>query len=128
MSIFNLNEKGYVGRGNTSRQGRFWEYNPTTDQWTDGGEQHRYSTTGQALSFVLNGKGYAPVGSLNQFGQYQIVEWQFFDPATFQWTVEKTNPYFLTGSSSATKVLPVSDGQAAYYYQADSKLWWQYIP
>ncbi|EAY27512.1 Kelch repeat-containing protein [Microscilla marina] len=79
---FVINNKAYIGTGNTDRKD-FWEFTPTaTDQWrkvADFGGVGR----GSALAFTISGKGYVGTGYTES--GYKNDMWQY-DPATDQWT------------------------------------------
>ncbi|PIB33962.1 galactose oxidase [Reichenbachiella sp. 5M10] len=83
---FAIGEKGYVATGYNGEEleeelGDFWEYNSTTDTWTqleDFGGSARY----KAVAFALDGVGYVGTG---YDGNYLKDFWQY-NPATAEWT------------------------------------------
>lgn len=91
-SIFNW-YKGYIGLGhinavsNVSYQD-FWEYDPSTNTWTQiadfGGGLQRYHSIG----FSANGKGYVGLGR-EEDGDYENDLWEY-DPLSNTW-LQKTN-------------------------------------
>src|SRR5690606_19621323 len=83
---FTLNGKGYIGLGynreqDTRELGDFWEYDPSTDTWTqlpDFGGSARYG----AVSFVVGSRAF--VGTGYDGGGYNSDMWEF-DPTTGEW-------------------------------------------
>lgn len=87
---FALNGKGYLGTGmdtsydaNFGHKQDFWEYNPTTDTWTQkadfsGGARY------QAVGFTINSKAYLGTG-VDKSHRFKQDFWEY-DPATDAWT------------------------------------------
>ncbi|OGI64166.1 hypothetical protein A2914_00450 [Candidatus Nomurabacteria bacterium RIFCSPLOWO2_01_FULL_41_21] len=89
---FSINGKGYMGIGYNSLLAQsllkdFWEYNPTTNIWTQktdfGGGVRAYAT-----GFAIGAMGYIGTGWSGPGGTEKDF-WQY-DPATDKWT-QKTN-------------------------------------
>ncbi|MCH1910579.1 galactose oxidase [Leptospira noguchii] len=87
---FTINGKGYLAGGVSyyGFQNDLWEYDPTTDSWTQKvsipvplGYRH-------ASGFALNGKGYYGLGIDNNSTLYK--NWREYNPITNQW-VSKLN-------------------------------------
>lgn len=89
---FSIGDKGYIGTGfNGSARKDFYEYNPSTDQWTkkaDFAGGGRYG----AVSFVINGKGYIGSGIEGTMANQAIYSdvWQY-SPSSNTW--EKVEEY-----------------------------------
>lgn len=106
---FSIAGKGYIGLGfdGSSYRDDFWEYDPTTDSWTQkasyppGG---RHSSSGYSISMAINNRGYVGTG-LNQFGVWNDF-WEF-DPVANTWTQKANFPpglrYAATGFSIGNK-------------------------
>ncbi|TAL62059.1 MAG: T9SS type A sorting domain-containing protein, partial [Bacteroidetes bacterium] len=88
---FSIGTKGYIGAGNdgnnTTAQKDFWEYDPSTNIWTqkaDYGGGRRYGPVG----FSIGAKGYVGTGSdINYASQQDFWE---YNPSTNTWT-QKAN-------------------------------------
>lgn len=97
---FELNGKGYLGTGYSPLTNDWWEYDTTTDSWTQMASMP--GTVRQAShGFVLNGFGYVCMG-----GQYQVNYsdmWQY-DATANSWT-QKANYPDTARSSGSTFVL-----------------------
>lgn len=87
---FSIGNKGYVGTGynsNNVRLSDWWEYNQSTNTWT----QKASLTTARfsAASFVANGKGYVCLGGgTSGF----LTDLQEFDPVGNTWTYKANFP------------------------------------
>ena len=119
---FSIEGRGYVGTGihlnflerkpgydrkNTlSLTREFWEYNPTTDQWTQKADfpgARRYGAT----SFAINGKGYILAGDSTLYAPvptstYAVGMYEY-DPNTNQWTqkAEIPEPQYYNGRATS---------------------------
>lgn len=86
---FAIEGKGYIGMGYTSTGGSisllkdFWEYDPTTDTWTQKADFEGSFRSG-AVGFSINGKGYIGTGRGNLGVLYNDF-WEY-DPTTDIWT------------------------------------------
>jgi len=86
---FSIGNKGYIGTGSTSNGGGnllrdFWEYDPTTNSWTqkaDFGGVGRLNATG----FSIGSKGYLGTGN-DGSPYYELKDFWEYDPATNIWT------------------------------------------
>jgi gliding motility-associated-like protein len=85
---FSINNKGYVGTGNSDPNGvtllkDFWEYDPVTDQWTQkadfGGSARRL-----AVGFAIGTKGYIGTGD---DGSVKNDFWEY-DPVGNTWSIK----------------------------------------
>jgi N-acetylneuraminic acid mutarotase len=72
---FSLNNKGYLSFGGTSIT---WEYDPSTDKWTQKTSQPVNRTEG--VSFSIGNKGFAGLGGINQPNFDLSTDWWEFDP------------------------------------------------
>ncbi len=92
---FSIGDKGYIGTGNGFGPGEgntkdFWEYDPTTDIWTqktDFGGVDRLQATG----FSIGQKGYIIFGGDGQYGYYYTDFWEW-DQMTDTWTEKNFIP------------------------------------
>ncbi|TRZ72144.1 MAG: T9SS C-terminal target domain-containing protein [Bacteroidetes bacterium] len=95
-AFFALNNKGYVGTGQSSTQlfKDFWEYNPATNKWTrkaDFGGVTRKCATGFAISSGNINKGYIGTGLLpNGTTPINLQDLWEYDPAANSWS-QKTD-------------------------------------
>jgi hypothetical protein len=98
---FSIGTKGYIGGGNNngSFKNDVWEYNPTTDAWTQkaGVPANEYL----ASSFVIGTKAYVACGYNTANAVYE------FDPVANTWTAKAPLPgtvrYITMGFSIGTK-------------------------
>jgi N-acetylneuraminic acid mutarotase len=88
---FSIGTKGYLGTGIYYKQGTtyrkdFWEYNPSTDSWT---QKANFSgvARGFAVGFSIGTKGYVGTGST---GGNTCKDFWEYNPATNAWT-QKAN-------------------------------------
>jgi hypothetical protein len=85
MFSFTIGDKGYAGTGadySGVLHNDFWEYNPTTNAWTQKADYAggiRYYAT----SFSVNGRGYTGTGAAGSY-QWRKDMWEY-DPATNSW-------------------------------------------
>lgn len=77
-SSFVVDNKGYLKNGNS-----LWEYKPSIDQWI-GRANFPGLTTGGAVGFHQNGKGYIVTGYSGGLSNVVRENWEF-DPFTNQW-------------------------------------------
>lgn len=87
---FAVEDKGYIGTGSLtstigSETNDFWEYNPSTDIWTQkalfsGGPRNR------AVGFSIGGKGYIGTGYFYNGSAFQTNDFWEYNPATNLWT------------------------------------------
>lgn len=76
---FVVNGKGYIGTGGNQWSSKdFWEYNTSSDSWTQ--TDSLPVATNDGVGFAINGKGYSGSG----WGAYQLY-WTF-DPIANSWT------------------------------------------
>ena len=90
MPGFAIGNLGYIGTGNdgSSDQKDFWQYNPSTDTWTQkadfGGGVRNF-----AVGFSIGNKGYMGMGSDGSSDKKDIWE---YDPTTNNWTKKMDFP------------------------------------
>jgi len=90
MPGFAIGNLGYIGTGNdgSSDQKDFWQYNPSTDTWTQkadfGGGVRNF-----AVGFSIGNKGYMGMGSDGSSDKKDIWE---YDPSTNTWTKKMDFP------------------------------------
>lgn len=99
---FSVNGKGYLGTGFTgspSPLNDFWEYNPTTDLWTQKADFPTGTYVGrfQASSFSIGGKGYVGPGSgwdtiPPLMGGVVVNDFWEYDPLLNIWTQKSSLP------------------------------------
>lgn len=87
MFYFSYDGKGYAGAGLDSANivhNDFWEYNPSTDTWTqlDTIPGVRYSGVGM----VIGSKAYAGLGNTNPSLNAMVNDWYEYDFSTSNWT------------------------------------------
>lgn len=122
---FSIGSKGYTGTGyDNSVYNDFWEYNPTTNAWTQKANFGGVARYG-AVGFSIGTKGYIGTGrsgtsvSLNDFWEY--------DPLANAWTQKSnfggTARYLATGFSIGTKGYLGSG-----YNTSDMSDFWEYDP
>ncbi|PWA05906.1 T9SS type A sorting domain-containing protein [Flavobacterium psychrotolerans] len=123
---FSIGDKGYIGTGINPDEGfkkDFWEYNPTTDSWTQKADFGGLARD-NAVGFFINNKGYIGLGnttfgSTNDFWEY--------DPLSNNW-VQKAN----FGGSSRTYAVGFSIGTKGYIGTGWDGLlkkdFWEYDP
>lgn len=89
---FSINGKGYVGLGtnyNRNTKGDvyvdFWEYDPTTDRWT---QKKDFIGSGrdQPIYFTIGNKGYMGTGNPDPFSPNVLQDFWEYDPAIDKWT------------------------------------------
>lgn len=128
---FSVGGKVYVGggyKGNFTSLNDFWEYDPTTDQWTQKQNLPGAVNRTAGAGFSGNGKGYVCLGSAN----YNTVSAAFladlweYDPAADSWTQKSSLPdsgrhhaaVFVIGSKAY-----IAGGSTGYPYIASNDLW-----
>lgn len=85
---------GYLDDGNNSNE--FWEYNTTTDKWTQ--KKHLPGTTtnrSYGIAFTINGKVYLGLGVENWFSnssRKNLKDLWEYDPIADNWTQKKDYP------------------------------------
>lgn len=95
-SGFSINGKGYVGLGrnnNNLQETDFWEYDPTSDSWTQKA-QFPGTGRGQAVGFSIGNKGYLGTGftpTAQISGIYHGDFWEY-DPTLDAWTQKANVP------------------------------------
>lgn len=110
---FSIGEKGYIGTGNDGSNSTdvtkdFWEYDPSTDNWsqkTDFPGKARYVSVG----FSLNNKGYIGLGWDGELTNIYQKDFFEYDPTNDTWKEIDT----LTGPAKEHAVA-FSIGNAAY--------------
>ena len=83
---FEINGKGYVGtgEGGGSTKKDFWEYDPSTDTWT---QKANFPGSARwfAAGFVINGKGYLGTGSTTSSMNGEVADFYEYDPISDKW-------------------------------------------
>lgn len=133
-SGFSIGDKGYAGWGfedNGTAHNDFWEYDPTTDVWTQKAD-FEGGVRGYGTGFGLGNKGYYGTGIIASYNWTKDF-WEY-DPATNDWTrkadfgggLRYTAVSFAIGSKGymGTGVYRVSPWYLATYYQD----FWEYDP
>ena len=92
---FSIGTKSYIGGGdnNTNFLNDFWEYNPTTDVWT---QKANYCTTPNArrfgVGFSIGTKGYTGLGEASATLGYCFSDFYEYNPTTNVWTQKASFP------------------------------------
>ena len=90
---FGIGTKGYIGGGETNSGylKDFWEYDPSTNVWT---QKADYTTTANARShgigFSIGSKGYTGLGKAS--GTTMFSDFKEYDPSNNTWTAKATFP------------------------------------
>lgn len=92
---FSIGQKAYYGTG--SRLDDMWEYNPSTNSWTQKASLTGGARTG-GVGFSINGKGYAGLG-IKDSGRTDMWE---YDPALNTWNQKAHFPdaWVITGAKA----------------------------
>jgi hypothetical protein len=93
---FSIGTKGYIGFGNDIRDGltnEFWEYDPSTNSWTQKASLPK--SRGMAVGFSIGTKGYIGTGYKDSYTDYNYpgLAYQDFwewDQGTNTWTQKAT--------------------------------------
>ncbi len=127
-AIFTINGKIYVGTGydGNTNYSDFYEYDPSTNQWT----QKASINTARRLAsaFTINGKGYISCGLSASGHLNDLLE---YDPTTNNWTAKASLPdderYGAAGFAIGNKgyVCCGNEGTAGGPYSNDL---WEYNP
>lgn len=78
---FVINGKGYITMGTGSGAATNWEYDPTTDNWTDRGGYETFTLRSYAVGFAIGNKGYVTTGGSGTGRYDDLLE---YDPAMEQ--------------------------------------------
>ena len=127
---FTIGDKVYVGtgqgdgdRGNNTRQGDLWEYNTSTDTWSQKADYTNGLEVAGAVSFAIGNKGYMGTGT---FSNGTLRNFREYDPNTNNWTVITSYPTF-TGAAVAFAI-----GNKGYVGTgasgSDANKFWEYDP
>ena len=132
---FSIGTKGYIGTGGTGYEygvplKDFWEYDPSTNTWTQKADFAGAARV-YAVGFSIGNKGYIGTGSSNY--RYNCLNdfWEY-DPSTNTWT-QKAN----FGGVSREYAVGFSIGNKGYIgtglagggaYYAPCKDFWEYDP
>jgi len=123
---FSIGSKGYVGMGfdGSTYYKDFWEYDPTTNIWTQKADFGGATGRRAAIGFSIGNQGYAGTGFDGTTRQKDFWE---YDPATNTWT-QKTD-FGGTGRHSAVGFSVGSKGYVGTGYDgAYVKDFWEYDP
>ncbi|HUM48004.1 MAG TPA: T9SS type A sorting domain-containing protein, partial [Chitinophagales bacterium] len=121
--------KGYIGTGDNSSNLKkdFWEYNPTTNTWTQKTDFGGTARAG-AIAFSIGSKGYMGTGYDNNENCKDFWE---YDPATNVW-IKKADfgggtRYYAAGFSIGNKGY-IGTGSATDFFGSWTKDFWEYDP
>ncbi|OJJ14510.1 hypothetical protein BKI52_42800 [marine bacterium AO1-C] len=127
---FAINGKGYVGAGRINSNTQmydFWEYSPSSDQWTQkaliGEDIFSGIVRSNALGFVINGKGY--IGGGVDSNNERLSDFWEYDPSTGMWSKKADIPSIisLAGSFSLGNEGYLVQAASLYIYNPSNNAW-----
>jgi N-acetylneuraminic acid mutarotase len=129
MIAFVINNKAYVGLGqfdgtDTGFRDDFWEYDPTTDTWTQKAGFLGKAVEG-AAAFAIGGKGYVCLGRVAYNTTYSKTVHEY-NPANNTWT--KKNDFPGVARSAAISFVVNGSGYVGLGGFSVLKELWQYNP